>query len=125
MTLDYASAITGTSNLVVRATDTGFPNQWVEAAFTVGVFPINQPPTTTGISDVNVTEDSAIILVDLAAAFSDPDEPSSDLQYSVVSNDNPSMFASTTIDPALDTLSLDLLADANGFANLTVRAVDN
>ena len=58
LTLDYAPATNATADITIRATDTGTPSLFVETTLSVTVSPINQPPTTTGITDVFVAEDA-------------------------------------------------------------------
>jgi hypothetical protein len=84
------------------------------------------PPTTTGISDVAVLEDAADTVINLANSFSDEDEGGSVLTYSIVSNSNPGLFTSTTINNAnaLRPLTLDYAPNASGSAAITIRATD-
>jgi hypothetical protein len=125
LTLDYAPATTGTADITVRATDTGTPPLYVETTFTVTVLPPNNPPTTNGIGDETVVEDAGNTVIDLFAAFDDPDEPDSALTYTVESNTNLALFTATPINSVAGTLTLDYAPDANGTAILTVRATDN
>ena len=96
---------------------------FVETTFTVTVAPVNQPPTTTGIADVFVAEDAGNTVIDLFAAFDDPEGPDS-LTYTVEANTNSALFTSTSIDGALDSLTLNYAPDANGSADITVRGTD-
>ena len=124
LTLDYAPATNGTADITIRATDTGTPAEFVETTFTVSVSPVNQPPTTTGITDVFVAEEAGNTVIDLFAAFDDPEDPDSALTYTVEANTNPALFTSLPINGALGTLTLDYAPDANGTADITVRATD-
>ena len=91
---------------------------------TVTVAPVNQPPTTVGIPDVFVAEEAGDTVIDLFAAFDDPEDPDSVLDYTIQSNTNSALFASTPINGALGTLTLDFAPNANGTAEITVRATD-
>ena len=88
----------------------------------VNVSDADEAPTTTGLSDVTVNEDSADVLVNLLAAFSDPETPPTSLSYSVSGNSNPSLFRDTPIIGG--NLILKFAANANGIATVTVRATD-
>jgi hypothetical protein len=54
LTLNYAADQNGSSDITVRATDTG--GQFVATTFTVTVNAANDTPTTSGIADVTVDE---------------------------------------------------------------------
>ncbi|OQY26072.1 MAG: hypothetical protein B6244_14370 [Candidatus Cloacimonetes bacterium 4572_55] len=56
----------------------------VNGAVSITVRAINTPPTTTGISDVTVAEDSPNTIIDLTAAFDDVEDE--DLTYTVQGN---------------------------------------
>ena len=122
LTLDYAADQNGSSDITVRATDTG--GQFVETTFTVTVNPVNDSPTTSGIANITVDEDAANTVVDLFAAFDDVEDLDTALTYSITNNTNPGLFTSTTIDGVAGSLTLDYAADQNGAADITVRATD-
>ncbi|EMI46059.1 LamG-like jellyroll fold domain-containing protein [Rhodopirellula sp. SWK7] len=84
---------------------------------------LNSAPTGT-IADINVNEDAADTVIDLAAAFADAEHTDGQLTYTLVSNDNPGLFTSTTVDNTGDTLTLDYAADQNGTAEIVIRAAD-
>lgn len=86
--------------------------------------PGNQPPTTSGIADVNVNTDASDTIIDLFAAFDDFEDPDPALTYTIENNTDPSLFTSTTIDGVLGTLTLDFAPATNGTADITVRATD-
>ena len=79
-----------------------------------------------GISDQIVNEDDPNSTIDLSLFFDDFDILNGNgdaLSYSVVGNDQPQMVrASIGLDG--HTLTLDYLDDANGTANLRIRATD-
>ena len=84
----------------------------------------NQPPTTTGISNVMVDEDASNTTVNLFAAFADVEDSDANLTYTIQSNTNTGLFTSTTIDGVAGNLTLNYAPDQNGSADLTIRATD-
>lgn len=116
--LDFET--TPTFNLVVELRDGGGLNDTASVAVTVS--DVNETPITSGIPNVTVSEDSPSVSVDLTAAFSDVETPSSGLTYSVVGNSNPTLFSGTPIGSGK--LLLNFAPDANGNATITVRATD-
>ncbi len=86
--------------------------------------PSNQPPTTSGIADVNVNVDAADSVIDLFAAFDDFEDPDTALTYTIENNSNPSLFAATTINGGAGTFTLNYAAATEGTAVITVRATD-
>jgi len=124
LTLDYAASTNGTADITIRATDTGSPALFVETTFSVTVSSVNLPPTTTGIANVFAAEDGSDTVIDLFSAFDDAEDSDSSLTYTVQSNTNTSLFTSTNINGAQGTLTLNYAPDANGTANITVRATD-
>src|SRR5207244_10061942 len=81
-------------------------------------------PTTVGIPSVVVTEDQNDTVISLFDAFSDTTDADSALSFDVTANSNPGLFDATRIDPAAGTLTLDYAPNANGEAQITVRATD-
>ncbi len=92
------------------------------AIVNVTVTEVNDPPTTSGIADVVVDEDSPATDIDLFAAFDDPEDLDSQMIFSIQANTNSGLFSSTPI--VGDTLTLNYAADANGTTDITVRATD-
>ncbi len=120
-----AIIVTGTGSRTAESFDgaaSAAPLLHVE--YTLGNAAPNQRPVTTGIADVSVAEDAANSVVDLFAAFSDPEDPDTSLTYSIQANTNPALFAATSINSALGTLTLDYAPNASGTADITVRAAD-
>ncbi|MEE9492341.1 MAG: DUF4347 domain-containing protein [Gammaproteobacteria bacterium] len=122
LTLDYAPDQNGSADITLRATDTG--GLFVETVFTVTVNPVNDMPTTSGITNVIVNEDAPDTLIDVFSAFSDAEDPDLAMTYTLVNNTNPGLFSATTIDVITGTLRLGYMANQNGSADLTVRATD-
>ena len=78
---------------------------------------LNSNPMTSGLADVVVNENDVPTDVDLTAAFSDAET----LIYTVPGNTNPGLVATSE---AAGTLTLTYTTDANGTADITVRATD-
>jgi VCBS repeat-containing protein len=92
------------------------------AVVVVNVSNVDEAPTTTGLADVFVNEDSADVVIDLKTAFSDVETPSAALSYSIVGNSNSALFGGTPI--VGGNLTLNFAANANGNAIVIVRATD-
>ncbi|MDA3874927.1 MAG: PKD domain-containing protein [Kiritimatiellae bacterium] len=123
LTLDYQLNQFGTAEITVRATDSG--TLFVEETFIVTVTAVNDiPVVSNAVADFTVYEDAADSTFDLTNIFSDIEDADSDLSYTVVSNSNPSLVA-TSIDAGTDMLTVDYLADQSGTVTITVRATDS
>jgi len=92
------------------------------ATIVVNLLNINETPTTTGLANVIVNEDSTDVVVNLTSAFNDVETPSTALTYSVVGNSNPALFSATRVIGG--NLILQFAANANGNALIAVRATD-
>ncbi|GJQ35093.1 MAG: hypothetical protein JETCAE01_11030 [Anaerolineaceae bacterium] len=121
LVLDFAPNGFGTADLTIRATDSG--GLFVEDTFTVTVNPINDVPTTTGITNVTVDEDALDTTVDLFPSFADVEDADNALTYSVEANTNAALFTSVTITSGQN-LVLDYAPNASGTAQITIRATD-
>jgi hypothetical protein len=88
------------------------------------VQPVNDgPPTTSGIADITVEEDAPDTVFSLWPLFTDDDDPSYTLSYSVTGNTNPGLFSSVDItDPTNFTLAY--APNAHGTSQITIRATD-
>ena len=95
-----------------------------EATVNIVVNPVNNAPTTIGILDVTVAEDSAATTVDLNAAFDDVDNLDSELSYSIVGNTSIGLFSSAAVDAVTGELILEYAADVNGSSQISIRAID-
>ncbi len=84
----------------------------------------NAVPTTTGIANFTVNEDAPATTTNLFAAFDDSEDPDPALTYTITGNTNATLFSSTPIDGAAGTLTLNYAANANGTADITLRATD-
>ena len=105
--------------------DDGLGNTLTGQSFVLTVTVTNDDPTTTGVADVNVDEDSPATSIDLFAAFQDEEDNDTDLTYSISANTNAALFSSTPIDGSDGTLNLHYAANANGIADITLRATDS
>ncbi|MCE9546032.1 MAG: tandem-95 repeat protein, partial [Planctomycetia bacterium] len=123
LTLNYAANANGQADVTVRATDTG--GLYVETAFHVTVNAVNDVPTSSGIANVTVNEDSAQVTRDLHAAFADVEDSDSQLTYTVTANSNAQLFTAVTIVAASGLLVMDFAPNKNGQAHLTVRGTDS
>ncbi len=119
LTLSYTANVNGSANITVRGTDTG--GLFAETTFTVTVNAGDDNPTTSGISNITVNEDSANTVINLLTSFNDV-EDGTGLTYSVQSNTNTGLV-STSISGG--NLTLSFTANANGTANITVRGTDS
>jgi large repetitive protein len=90
------------------------------------LYKASELPSTTGIADIQLPENSENLLIDLFAAFEDVETPDASLTYTIVTNNFPVLFANGTpaIDPVAGKLILDFAPDAVGIGNLTIRATD-
>ena len=123
LTLDYALNKHGSSIITIRATDSG--GKFVEATFTVTVNAVNDTPTSTGLADITVAEDATDTVINLLAAFADVEDLESDLIYSIEGNTNTSLFTTSTLDAAANTLTLNYASNQNGSSDITIRATDS
>ena len=75
-------------------------------------------------ANVTVNEDAPNTVIDLFAAFADTEDADASLTYTITANTNPALFAAIPIDGTAGTMTLDYAPNANGTANITVRATD-
>jgi protocatechuate 3,4-dioxygenase beta subunit len=100
LTLDYAPNAYGSSNLTVRATDTG--SLFVEDSFTVNVSPVNDAPVIQGQQPLSVAEDTDLTIELSHLTVSDPDN-AYPAGFSLFVQDGENYTRSgTVIRPALD-----------------------
>ncbi len=69
LSIGYASNQSGASDVTIRATDPG--GLWAENTVTVNVAPVNDAPTSSGIADFSVLEDSEVLSFNLGDYFDD------------------------------------------------------
>ncbi len=90
----------------------------------INVLPVNDSPTSAGISDIRVDEDTASSTIDLHAAFDDAEDSDAQLVYKIVGITNPALFKNAAIQPADGTLVLEYASDMNGTTEITLEARD-
>ena len=124
LTLDYAAAGIGSSDITVSATD--LDGLSVDTTFTVTVNDpaANTTPTSSGIANVVVTEGAADTTISLFDAFADAETADVDLSYAVTGNTNSALFDGVTIDEVTGNLTLDYTATGIGSSDVTVSATD-
>ncbi len=89
----------------------------------VQVMPNYAPSMEAAIPDQAVNEDAPDTILSLYPYFQDTEDTDAQLTYTVADNTNPALFASVDIsDPA--NFRLDYSPDANGTADITIRATD-
>jgi hypothetical protein len=66
--LDFKPNQNGEAQIIVRATDNGFPALWVEDTFTVRVTDQNNPPTISAVADQTTAEDTPTARLRLSSA---------------------------------------------------------
>ncbi len=120
-TLSFAPVAnaSGTATITVTVSDGALTTA---RQFTVTVTPVNDAPTTTGLSPVALLEDAATTNVTLTGGFADIEDGASGLTYAVVGNTNAGLFSAVTVTGGV--LRLTPAANASGPATLTVRATD-
>ena len=131
LTLAYASNQNGAADLTIRATDPS--GLWVDNTVTVSVAPVNDAPTTSGIADFSVREDSEVLSFDLGDYFDDVEDGAEGLTYQVIANSRPDILATDiliTQDPEAPAteapqLLVGFVPDGCGVATLVIRATDS
>lgn len=85
---------------------------------------LNTYPTTSGITNINVNAGAGPTVINLRSAFSDGQQSSASLNYSVVSNTNPDLFSSVSINHSTGELTLTYATNVTGSGSLTISATD-
>ena len=81
LTLNYAPNKNGSSDITIRATDSG--GEFVETTFTVTVNAVNDSPTSSGLANITVSKDAPDSVIDLLTAFTDEEDLDTDLIYTI------------------------------------------
>ena len=124
LTLQFASDMSATSAVMstieIEATDLqGFE---ASSSFNVTVNPTsNHPPTTTGLPDIAVEENTPASDVYLYPAFSDAEDPDSSLSFQATPS-NSSLFSSVSVSDGH--LVLNYVPNTLGSSIITVTATD-
>ncbi len=127
-TADYTlgdSDVGAMISVIARYTDTDDTNESMSSSSLGPIANINDAPTTTGLSHVNVNEDAPNEQLDLFAAFDDIEDDDGDLSFSLISNTNPGLLNVASIDHGAGTLTLDFATNQFGNSTVTVRATDS
>ena len=135
-TLTYRTAddANGSATVTVRAqddggTDGGGADTSAPASFVIHVLPVNSPPSFTAGAGDAVAEDSgprSLAAWATAISAGPPDEAGQSVTFTVTTT-SPGLFAAggqPSVSPG-GTLTYTPAPDANGSADVTVRAVDN
>ena len=105
----------------VGYTDDQGTDEQVTSASTATVLASNNAPTTTGLPDITVEEDSPDSVASITGAFDDPD---GDIPtYTLGGVSDLSVFTSVTVDPA-GTLTIEYAPGESGDSDITVTATD-
>jgi type IV pilus assembly protein PilY1 len=122
LVLDYAENQNGMSTVTITATDTSMLT--ADYVATVNVNAVNDEPfVAASLADVTMDEDDPPFIITIEA-FDDVDIATNadSLAYIIADNTNPDIF--NVAEVSGDTLTLELLPDANGTAEITIRATD-
>jgi hypothetical protein len=84
----------------------------------------NDAPTTSGFDLVQISDSAVDVAISLLSGFGDAESGSAGLTYSIVSNNNGSLFDAASINQSTQQLVLNAAAGAMGRATITVRATD-
>lgn len=118
LTLDYAANQSGTSQITLRATDSG--GKFVETTFLVTVNSVNDVPTVeNSIADVTVERNAENTVIDISGTFADVEDEELTL---TVRNSNGDLL-NATLSGGL--LTLDYVAGQTGNGEITVRGTDS
>ncbi|HUQ31150.1 MAG TPA: tandem-95 repeat protein, partial [Pyrinomonadaceae bacterium] len=126
LTLDYAPNTSGTSDITIRATDSG--GFFVETTFTVTVTAINDAPTLDALSNATIAEDATTQTVNLSGIGAGPNESQTLVVTAASSNTTiiPNPSVTYTSPNATGSISYAPVANANGGpVTITVTVTDN
>lgn len=123
LTLDFRRDAFGEADLLIRVTNAS--GQSIEEELKITLLPLNDRPTTTGLSDVTIEFGAYSTVVDLFAAFDDVEDADAALSYEVTQNSNPDLFSSVEIDQLAGTLTFFHAENTTGVSQITIRATDS
>ena len=90
---------------------------------TFNVTPVDDPPfVASAINNIDVNEDAEPVVIDLSTVFSDIDNDDAAISKVIQSNTNTSLVSGSL---SGNELTLTFAPDANGTANITIRAFSN
>ena len=124
-----ASNATGSATVSVSLSDNGgTQNGGADTSpvqtFLITVQQTNDPPTTTGIQDVQLLEDAPAYQLALFDVFDDEEDADGEMSYTIIQNSNPALFASAAINQNNGQLVLSLANDQFGASTMTIEAED-
>ena len=125
LTLDFQDGQIGDADIIVRATDNGFPNLYVEDRFWVHVIENNDPPTISDIANVSTPEDTP--KTGIAFTVADPDTPVGALTVTATSSNQtliPNGNLVVTGTGAARTLSVSPALNQTGLATISLVVSD-
>ena len=120
--LQYGENQSGTSQITVRATDSQGAS--IDTSFTVNVAFVNNLPVSAGIPNISVIQGSAPTNLNLSTVFNDL-ENGNNLQYSLVSNSNPTILKSIQFNQQNHTYTFDYNSAVSGETTIILRASDS
>ncbi|MFO0911533.1 MAG: Ig-like domain-containing protein [Pirellulales bacterium] len=122
ITLNSLKNAYGSTRITIRVSD---GKNSTETSFDVDVLPVNDPPITVAMPDVQVDASEGKVVIDLFAAFQDVEDADSQMTYAVRSNTNAQLFQSADIDQQTGKLTLTLAPGSSGVADITLLATDS
>jgi surface protein len=109
--------------VTVQADDGEASNNTATQDLTITVTANTAPIVATPIADVTVDENAPSTTIDLTTHFSDAEESSADLTYSVQNNTNTSLI-NASIDNTTNELTVEFVQREYGTADITIQAAD-
>ena len=92
--------------------------------FLITIQQTNDPPTTSGIQDIQLLEDAPDYELALFNVFDDEEDADDQLSYSIIQNANPDLFTSAAINQNNGLLILNVAPNQFGTSTLTIEAED-
>ncbi len=122
ITVSDSAQLPTANSFILTVTVSDGVNVSAPETVTIYVMDINEAPYVVNpISDVTANEDGPDLVIDLSTVFDDPNLGDT-LTFSVVQNTNATLITATITNAEL---TLDVLDNENGLANLTIRATDS
>jgi len=120
LTLSYASDMSGTSSVVIRATSGG---KFIDESILITVNPVDDPPVVQNpIDAISTIEDSSDASIALTQLFADPDNDDMQIHVTITQNTRPDLISTHLVNK---TLTLHYLPDQFGNAQITIRGTSN
>ncbi len=97
----------------------------IEDNFSINITVPNTAPTLlSAIADFSVDEDADDTVIDLTSIFSDAEQTSGELTFSVESNSNTGLV-NASVNNTADELTFAFVSNQNGVAEIIIQALDN